>query len=162
MNQYEVEVYLTALENALEKKDKILEKLCYMSGEQKELFKKEIFDVEYFDSLVEQKQQLLLQLEQIDDGFTTAYHKISLLLKEEKVIYKKQINRLQEKITQITNRAIGLQVIEKEVNGKFTLYLQQEKNKVKTFKMNKQRANSYYKNMANQHYNQSYFIDQKK
>ena len=89
---------LQLLIEALEKKKGVLENILSKSKEQGEVATAQNFDVEQFDRLVDDKSELLDQMEQIDQGFDAVYHRIKDELVNHQAAYKQEIGRLQQLI----------------------------------------------------------------
>ena len=76
--------------------------------------------------------------------------------------YQDEIKKMQQLITQVTELGIDIEALEKRNKVQMDKVLINRKQKIKDLRMNNTVANSYYRNMANHQYNQSYFLDRKK
>lgn len=114
-----------------------------------------------FEELIAKKDGLINQLNQLDDGFEKIYNHIREELLEYKNQYKSEIVIIQELIKQVTEKSMKLLTMEKQNKSKMDLFFLNKKSEIKNFKVSNQSVSNYYKNMANQHQGQSYFLDKK-
>lgn len=154
-------MYIEILLNSLEKKEQLLNKILDITKDQ-EIILNDAFDLDAFDTTMEEKEKLIDQIEQLDLGFETVYERV----KEELVIHKQQhqpsIVKMQASITKLTQLSAKLQTLELNNKIKLENCMVNQRQKIRTSKTSSSTAASYYKNMANQHQGQSYFLDKKK
>ena len=72
--EFDVTNELQLLIESLEKKKTILNEILTKSKRQGEVASAEVFDAEQFDLLVDEKSELLIQMDKIDQGFDAVYH----------------------------------------------------------------------------------------
>lgn len=161
MSDSQKQTYISLLINSLENKINVLDKLEELTVRQDNLLKEEDVDLNVFDEVMFEKEQHINMLEELDNGFDAIYKRVRLELNENKAIYKKEIQLLQQLISKITDYSVKIQVLEENNKNKLQIYLTSKKKEIKTFKMSSQTVSSYYKNMSNQHQGQSYFLDKK-
>ncbi|MDO5520756.1 MAG: hypothetical protein Q4G58_09735 [bacterium] len=162
MNREVVLTYLEALIQATEKKGNIIVELTKISKDQERVAQKVDFELDEFTRLLDEKEVWIQELETIDNGFGPTFDRIKDTLVSEKEQYKEKIVQLQTVIGEVTTKAVELQVLEKRNKLLVDRRIAEGKAKVKTATVSNKIASSYYKNMANTHYNASYFMDQKK
>lgn len=148
--------------NTLTKKNDLLDRLIHYTILQEEYIVTEPFDMDIFEQTLSDKELVIEQLNQLDDGFQKVYDHVKDEFSTNKTQYKEEILQLQELIKQGTEKSIRLQTLEMKNKNKLESYFSNKKKEIKKFKMSSQTASSYYKNMANQHHGQSYFLDKKK
>ena len=119
------------------------------------------FDMEKFEETLSEKELIIKQLNQLDDGFEKIYEHVKNEISVNRMLYKVEIVQLQDLIKQVTEKSVKLQAIEIQNKNKLEVCFSDKKKEIKKFKMSSQTASSYYKNMANQHQGQSYFLDKK-
>ena len=68
--------YMTILQETLEKKQAVLQAILEACRRQGELTEQEEFDPDIFSSIMDQKDALLAQLTQLDEGFEKTYEGI--------------------------------------------------------------------------------------
>ena len=101
-------------------------------------------------------------MNQLDVGFDSVYNRIKDELISNKYKYQPEIQKMQTLITELTELSVKLQVMEERNKVKMQNCMIAQRQKIKQSKVSSQSAASYYKNMANQHQGQSYFLDKKK
>lgn len=156
------QTYIDVLKDSLEKKVIVLEKLLEKTLSQEKIISTNPFNNEEFDLDYEDKEVLILQLSQLDEGFEQIYDHVKDILSNNKLEHKEDIVQLQNLIRQITDKSTELQAIEIKNKKKLDVIFTNRKKEIKDYKINSQMASSYYKNMADQHQGQSYFYDKKK
>ena len=154
--------YVRMMLDVLGKKEAHLSRLLEYTKDQEKLLKSRDFDDQAFSELVEKKADLLKRLEEFDKGFQSIYNRVEEELKEHKYDYKEQVLEMQELISKITDLGVKLSALEKKNRAALELKLQEKKQGIKQFKVSKQTANQYYRNMMGLQTGTSYFMDQKK
>ncbi len=154
--------YVRMLLDVLSKKEIHLTKLLEFTIEQEALLKEEEFKDAEFAILVEKKSGHLRKIEEIDSGFQSIYNRVSEEMKEHKDDYKEQILQMQELITKVTDLGVKLSALETKNKTALETKLQGKRQGIRQFKVSKQTANTYYKNMIGMQTGASYFMDQKK
>lgn len=161
-----IRIYITILYDSLEKKLDVLKKILSLTKEQNLILSEkdiESFDVDGFDSVVEKKEKLIAQIQELDRGFDSVYGKIGNVLKVNKEEYKQEILRIQNLIRSITDTGVELESLEQQNKTKFNTFIRNKRHAINDFKQSNRVAASYYQNMSNQHREwQSHFLDQKK
>ena len=138
-------VYVSALQESLQKKLDVLLELLKLTKEQGAILKEKEPDMDRFDEIIQEKAKLLDTL------------------KNNKYAYQTQITEMQNLIRSITDTGVQIEGQEHRNKTAFQQYLTGARHEIKEFTVNNHVANSYYHNMANQHQSwQSYFLDQKK
>lgn len=156
-------VYVTALQNSLQKKLDVMKKLLQATQEQSDVFGKKEPDINRFEDIMQEKEELLREMSELDKGFDALFSKIGMELKEKKYQYQEQVKQMQNIIRSITDCGARVEGLEKRNRDSFQNYLSGARKEIREFKVSNKTATSYYQNMANQHREwQSYFMDQKK
>lgn len=158
----DTQTYIDVLKDSLGKKVIVLEKLLEKTILQENIISTSPFNSEEFDQAYEDKEALILQLSELDEGFERIYDHVKDILSNNKLEHKDDIIQLQNLIRQITDKSTELQSIEIRNKKKLDVIFTNRKKEIKDYKINSQTASSYYKNMADQHQGQSYFYDKKK
>ena len=156
------QTYIDVLKDSLEKKVMVLDKLQEKTLSQEKIISTSPFDNEEYDQAYQDKEVLINQLSELDEGFEQIYVHVNDALSNNKVEHKGDIIQLQNMIRQITDKSTELQSIEIRNKQKLDVIFANRKKEIKDYKINSQTASSYYKNMADQHQGQSYFYDKKK
>ena len=156
------ETYIKLLQDTLDRKLLVIRELLELSQQQSDCLKKESFDEEQFDELMNQKEILLEELNQLDSGFERAFELVRKEVTDHKNLYKNEIIALQGTIRTITDISVNIQAIEKRNKDAMIVVLSNKRKEIKNSKVQNQAVTNYYKTMANQHEMQSFFYDKKK
>ncbi len=154
--------YIRMMLDVLNKKEIHLTKLLELTMEQEALLKEEEFKEAEFALLIEKKSGNLRKLEEFDDGFQSIYNRVAEEMKDNKEEYKDQILEMQTLITRVTDLGVRLSALEEKNKNALEVTLREKKQSIRQFKVSKQTADKYYKNMIGMQTGASYFMDQKK
>lgn len=153
--------YLSLLEDSLKKKNRLLDHLLKLTQEQEELIKEKDIEDDKFDKIIEEKEPLIEKVTDLNVGFEQVYDRIKEGLVSNKDKYHEEIQSLQRLIQELTDKGVRLQALEKRNKVNIELYLKDKRNDIKNFKLSNKTVSNYYKNMANQNQEASYFFDKK-
>lgn len=156
------ETYLQMLNESLQQKLVILNKIYELTKKQDQCFGDEDEVIPMMEYCVEAKEPLLEQLSKLDQGFDLVYSKIKGQVSENINKHKTEVEKLQTSISEITSLSVKIQALEQSNKIKFETYLNCKKTEIKQFKVNNKTASNYYKSMTGKHQGESYFIDKKK
>ena len=154
--------YVTALEESLEKKIRVLDEIYRISRLQTEILDKKPMDFERFDAYVDDKDICIEKLNKLDEGFETLYDKIKEELLEQKAQYAGQIKHLQELIGEITDKSVAIQAQESRNKALVEKHFTRERQELGKSRISSKAAYGYYKNMNKSTVVDSHFMDQKK
>ena len=161
-----INVYITILSDSLKKKMDVLQDILNLTKEQGQILSEkdtEKMHVDGFDRIVEKKDELLKEMQELDNGFDSVYKKIGKILADNKDTYKSAILQMQNLIRSITDIGVQLESLEQQNKTKFNTFIRNKRHAINDFKQSNRVATSYYQNMSNQHRVwQSHFLDQKK
>lgn len=155
------ESYLTILESSLDKKIDILDSVERLNVDQEKILSAATFDEEAFGHIVEQKAELIDQLNAMDEGFQLVYNNVKAELDGNKDRYASEIKRLQGKITQIMEKSSHLMAEEKRNKDRIEGRFASRRKEISSVKKNQQYAANYYKTM-NKVTSEPVFMDKKK
>ena len=153
--------YVRMMLDVLNKKELHLAKLLELTKEQETVLKSEEFNEAEFELLIEKKGGHLRKLEEVDQGFQSVYNRVAEEMKSNKDAYKEQILEMQGLITKVTDLGVKLSALEEKNKAALEAKLQNKKQTIRQFKVSKQTASTYYKNMIGMQTGASYFMDQK-
>lgn len=153
---------MNVLADSLQRKYSILQSILELTKKQEVLLKEETFDETEFLKTISDKQVFINKMEELDNGFEAIYTRVKSELETNREQYQDEIKKMQQLITQVTELGIDIEALEKRNKVQMDKVLINRKQKIKDLRMNNTVANSYYRNMANHQYNQSYFLDRKK
>lgn len=153
---------LQLLIEALEKKKGVLGDILIKSEEQKELVGAPKLDMERFDRLVDDKSDLLTQMEQIDQGFDAVYHRIKEELVDKKQSYKTEIERLQQLIKDTLDLGAQIHATEARTKDSMSNALLTSRQELVKKRVTSKSVMDYYKANSQMSAMDPYFIDKKK
>ena len=154
--------YMKVLEESLLKKSGILQALLEASHRQETLAEAEDFDMDAFTDTMEQKDALLEQLKELDEGFERTYEGVQQELNTHREQYADEIQRIQELIRRVTALGVELQTLEERNRAKLEIKFSKQQRELRQIKTSNKVATTYYKNMSNAPASDPYFMDQKK
>ena len=154
--------YIRMMLDILNKKEVHLTSLLELTTVQEQLLKREEFDEDAFNDIIEKKRAHLRRIEDTDNGFQSIYNRVAEEMKNNKEEYKEQILEMQGLITRVTDLGVKLSALEEKNKNALEANLQGKRQSIRQFKVSKQTADKYYKNMIGMQTGASYFMDQKK
>ncbi|HKL80619.1 MAG TPA: hypothetical protein VJ888_09330 [Mobilitalea sp.] len=156
------QTYINILTDTLNKKTNILDQLIRFTVIQEDIVTGEAPDMNRLDQTISEKEVLIAQLEQLDEGFEKVYLHVKEDVTKNKEGYKDQIIILQDLIRLVTKKSTALQAAEFRNKNKFANFFVGKKKEIKNFKMSSQTANSYYRSATEHQQGQAHFLDKKK
>ena len=157
-----MENYLKILEDSLQEKLSVLDEISKYNQEQEKLLKKQDVSLEELDDNMSKKDELIEKLTGLDQGFETLYERIHEQLLGGKDAYKAQIKKLQDLISQVTEKSVSIQAQEARNKKLIEKYFSGERARLKNDRQTSVAAYNYYKNMSNTNVMPPQYMDQKK
>lgn len=157
-----IESYLGILEESLQKKTKVLDNIIKYNSEQEQLLKQEKVQIEDIDTNMDRKDELIQKMKELDEGFESLYERVKEQLLANKDAYKEQIRRIQELISQITEKSVSIQAQESRNKKLIEQYFTRERKQLGQERKVSKAAYDYYKNMSNINVISPQILDQKK
>ncbi len=154
--------YLSILEESLKKKIVVLERIGEVNQAQADLFKEEGFNAERYDRCVDEKDAYIKELAELDEGFDALYEKIRQELMGNKEKYTAQIKRLQDLISEITDRSVSIQAQESRNKAIVEKYFTDQRKGLGKDRKTSKAAYGYYQNMSKTGVVAPQFMDTKK
>ena len=154
--------YIRMMLDILSKKESQLTSLLELTTAQEQILKGEEFDEDAFTDIIAKKREHLRKIEEADNGFQAIYNRIAEEIQNNKEAYKEQILEMQGLITRVTDLGVKLSALEEKNKTALEANLQGKRQNIRQFKVSKQTADKYYKNMIGMQTGASYFMDQKK
>ena len=154
--------YITIMLQSLQKKEKVLNSIIQINKRQKEELENPSLDSDDFDKTVEEKSELIEQLELLDNGFEKLYEKVREELQTNKEIYQDEILKMQGCIRTLTDRSMEIQAQEARNKQLMEQKFASVKKQVKEIRSSQKVVNQYYKNMMKKGYVEPHFLDNKK
>lgn len=155
MTRTYVEIMIQSLRHKLE----ILDQIIAVNMKQKIALEDPELTPDTFDQLVEQKSELIEQLEQLDSGFENVFGRMKEELAGRREQYADQIRQMQAYIRQITDKSVEIQAQEarnKDLMVKKFSSIRQQARSVRT---GAQVTNRYQQTMSKADYVDPQFMD---
>lgn len=153
---------LQLLIESLEKKKEILTDILTKSRLQGEIALADNFEAEQFDLLVDEKSELLIQMDEVDQGFDATFNRIREELLSDKDTYKKEIARMQELIRETVDLGAQIHAMEARTKDSVSRIIKVNRQELLKRKAASKSVGDYYKANRQLDFVGSYFIDQKK
>lgn len=154
--------YLTILEQSLDKKIKVLNRIIEQDQIQLQQLQNPNLEPDEFDQTVEAKAKLIEELELLDQGFEQIFDRVKRELGDSKDAYKAEIRSMQEKIRQITDKSMEIQTQEARNKALMEQKFSSVHKQVREIRQSQKVVNQYYKNMMKRTYVEPQFLDNKK
>lgn len=157
-----MENYLDILEESLQMKLKVLGEISVYNQKQEQLLRKESISLEELDENMRQKDELIQKVTALDEGFETLYERIKEQLLDNKDDYKEQIRKLQQLISQVTEKGVSIQAQESRNKKLIEDYFKKERSQLRQNRQSSKAAYNYYKSVNNTNVVMPQMMDQKK
>ena len=156
------ETYVDIMIQSLNKKLQVLDQIIQINLKQKDILENSKAPVDAFDKTVEEKSQLIEQMQQLDSGFEKLYARVQEELQTNKAAYTEQIKTMQSCIRRITDKSMEIQAQEARNRDLMVRKFAFVKETAKNVRTNSKAASQYYKNMMKLNYVDPQFMDNKK
>lgn len=154
--------YLQILEESLQKKKDVLQRIQELNLEQESILKNDPVSDDAFDETIDKKGMLIEELNKLDEGFENLYEHIREQLSENRERYKLQIAKLQQLIKEVTDSSVVVQTQEMRNRMLVEQFFLARKRKLRDGRLNSKAALDYYRNMNQSKNVQPQFMDKKK
>lgn len=154
--------YVNIMRESLERKQRYLAEILKLTNEQSVIAAAEKFDEEQFSELVEKKDVLIDNLNEIDKGFSSVYDRVRIEIQRDPVVYRDELLAIQNLIRTCVDLGMQIEVVEERNRAVMEQVFSAKFQSVRQMKQSKTVANKYYKSMANGMVNDSLLYDRKK
>ena len=156
--------YLAIMEQSLEKKIGILDRIIAKNQEQNAILNDPNMKWEDFDDNANRKMELIEEIDKLDEGFEDLFERVKEELESPggKEKHAAQIVRMQELIRQITEKSTSIQAQEARNKVLVEQYFQQSRERIRKGRTSSKAAMDYYKSMSQTSFAQPHFLDDKK
>lgn len=157
-----VETYLQLLDESLEKKIGVLNRILDIDKNQEKSLKEENLDADTVEQLMNEKGELIKKLDQLDDGFDSVYQRIKEEIQANSSKYTSQVKKLQDDIRQITELQTGIEALEKRLKSAVDTYASKAAANLKLRRATNNVARNYYETVNKLNQAGPQFMDKKK
>lgn len=154
--------YLEVLIQSLKKKLLLLNQIIVLNQHQKEMLMDENLDPDTFDVNVREKDELITQVTQLDDGFDEVYAHIADLMAKNHVDYEEELERMRGLIRQIMAKDASIRADEQRNYELAQKKFARVKKQIREVKSSQKMVNRYYQNMMQQRQSAIQYMDNKK
>ena len=140
---------LTILSDSLDKKIEVLKRIQAYNDAQEKAFTDSELDMDSFDTALDEKEKLIQEILQLDQGFETLYERVKAELDENKDAYRDQIKALQAKKTVITELSNAVQAKEARNKKLVENYFANQRMGIKQSRQRARAAYGYQQSMLN-------------
>ena len=154
--------YVNIMRESLERKQRYLAEILKLTNEQSVIATAEKFDEEQFSELVEKKDVLIDNLNEIDKGFSSVYDRVRIEIQRDPVVYRDELLAIQNLIRICVDLGMQIEAVEERNRAVMEQVFSAKFQGVRQMKQSKTVANKYYKSMANGMVNDSLLYDRKK
>lgn len=156
------ETYVDIMIQSLNKKIQVLDRIIELNLIQKETLEDPKAEIEEFDKTVDEKSQLIEQMQQLDSGFEKLYSRVQEELQTNRETYVEQIGIMQSCIRRITDKSMEIQAQEARNRDLMVRKFAYVRDTAKSVRTNSKAASQYYKNMMKLNFVDPQFMDNKK
>lgn len=142
------EDYLQILIESLEKKNIVLDKVIELDRLQAEISAHQPMDMQEYDKTMDQKGELIDEINRLDDGFTSTYERIKDTVQGEPLKYREQVLVLQELIRKAVEKGVTIEAQEKRNRAALEMVFRMKRQEIKQMKVSSSAAITYYKSMS--------------
>lgn len=154
--------YVKIMQESLFRKKKYLDEILELTKEQECLAKEKKFDEEAFGVVIDQKETLINNVNEIDKGFTSVYDRVRTEVLADQELYRNELLSMQSLIKECVDLGMQIEVLEERNRATLERVFAVGFKGIKQVKQSKQVANKYYKSMSNGMVNDSILYDRKK
>lgn len=138
------ENYLQIMAESLEKKLEVLDHIYEVNRRQFEISSVKPFDVEAYDVVVDEKSNLIDELNRLDDGFTSTYELVRAEVQKEPEKYRQQVMKMQELVRAAVDKSVSIEAQEKRNKASMEVALSSKRKEIKERRISASAATKYY------------------
>lgn len=142
------EGYLQILIESLEKKITVLDKVIELDRQQAEISAHQPMDMEAYDKTVDEKGELIDEINRLDEGFSSTFELIGDEVKNNPDKYREQVENLQNLIREAVDKGVTIEAQEKRNRAALENVFRMRRNEIKQMKRSSVAATKYYKAMS--------------
>ena len=154
--------YVRILLESLVRKERYLTEILELTKNQEALIKQEKFDEDAFEDIIQQKEQLIDNVNEIDKGFSSVYERVRTEVVGNKELYAVQLRDMQDTIKNCVDLGVDIEALEERNRANLSHVFASGYREIRQAKQSKSVANKYYKAMSNGNVNDSILYDRKK
>ena len=138
------ENYLQIMTESLEKKLEVLDQIYEINKRQLEISTKRPFDMEEYDAVMDEKGELIDELNRLDDGFTSTYELVKEEVQANPDKYREKIMRMQELVRDAVAKGVSVEAQEQRNKASMEVAVTSRRQEIRARKMSANAASTYY------------------
>lgn len=142
------ESYIQIMIESLEKKIVVLDQIIELDKRQLDIAIQKPFDMQKFDKSMDEKGELIDEINRLDDGFTSTYELVKDAVAANPEQYREQVLVLQELIREAVSKGATIEVQEKRNKNAMELAINNRRKEIRQMKVSTSAASQYYKAMS--------------
>ena len=153
--------YVKIMRESLERKQNYLTEILQLTNRQAVLANAEKFDEDEFALIVDRKDMLIGNINEIDKGFSSVYDRVRSEIQSNPAAYREDLKTVQQLIRTCVDLGMQIEAAEERNRAVMEQVFSAKFQGVRQMKQSKSVANKYYKSMANGMVNDSLLYDRK-
>lgn len=145
----ESQQYINVLMDILERQITVLTDMLEITKEQSRLADAVDFDSDAFGDTLSRKDVLIIRLNELDDGFSSAYDNVRREIKKDSAKYKTSIEKMQNMIRRCTDIGMEIKALETRNRDKLVICFSDKKQEYSAKQTAATVANKYSVTMKN-------------
>lgn len=158
----ETGTYVTIMRESLLRKKKYLEDILLLTREQERLAREKKFDEAAFGELIDKKEVLIENVNEIDKGFTAVYDRVRTEVLANRELYHDELSAIQALIRECVDAGMEIETLEERNRATLEQVFAVGFKNIRQVRQSKHVAGKYYKSMSNGMVNDSILYDRKK
>ena len=154
--------YLDIMIQSLQKKAKVLDGILAKNQEQREILEREELDADALEKNMQEKSDLVDQINPLDEGFEELYARVKEVLDRERPKHTDEIAQMQRLIAEITEKSVSIQSGEARNRRLMETKFSQERKRALKKSMSSTVTRQYYQTMTKLNVVDAQFMDKKK
>lgn len=147
---------------SLEKKAAVLEQIMELNVRQAQISAHQPMDMEAYDATMEEKGELIDEINKLDDGFTSTYELVKDEVAANPQKYRNKVLEMQELIRVAVEKGVTIEAQEKRNKSAMEVALRMKRTELKQSRVSNSVALKYYKSMSKINYVDPQLMDKKK
>lgn len=156
------EGYLQIMIESLEKKIVVLDQIMELNTIQAEISAHQPMDMQAYDKTMDEKGELIDEINKLDDGFTSTYELVKEEVQKNPGQYRSKVLEMQELIRVAVEKGVTIEAQEKRNRSALENVFRMKRNEIKQLKVSNTAALKYYKSMSKVNYVDPQLMDKKK
>lgn len=158
----EEKMYIGILTDTLRKEEQLLSEVLELTREQSEIADGSVFDETMLEDTMSRKDDLILRLNELDEGFVSVYERVRRQVLESGTQYKEILRELQALVKQCTDLSVEIKVQEERNRNKFAAKFAEKHREYGTQRTAASVVTRYNQTMRGGQMADSYFFNKKK